>query len=165
VQSANTPLRASIVETAEYRYAPMRLHVYQSIVVLIGCGVPGAIVVAGVGAAAGTAAGAAVAIPFLAAAIGGLRRAFRLELVAGRVGVSIRNFWRSWDLAWEDVADIGVGKQTLGFVPQSAVAFRTLTGQVARAQATPSTDSERDSMLSILRRLASPDTVLHPPRT
>ena len=157
----NIPLRASIVNATEFRYAPARLHLYQSVVVIVFCGVPAAIIAAGVGSALGVAAGAGAVLPFAVAAVAGLRRAFRLELVAAPAGISIRNYWRSWDLSWDEVTDVGLGKQMLGFVPQTAVAFRTRAGAVARAQATPSRAPERSALLSVLRRLAPSGVAFH----
>jgi hypothetical protein len=99
-----------------------------------------------------------VAILFATVAIGawGVRRAFRLSLEATSEHVTVRNFWRTYEFHWVDVTKVGLGEETMGVLPQPAVAFGLRNGRIVRAQATPFKKKDQDVVFQALRELAPP---------
>jgi hypothetical protein len=83
-------------------------------------------------------------------------------LSASYDGVKIRNFWRSFELGWGEITEVGVGLKTMGVVPQSAFAFRA-SDREFRAQGTPSKRRDREAAFNALRALAPPAATFHPP--
>jgi hypothetical protein len=98
--------------------------------------------------------------------VAGVMRAFRLSVSATSTSVSIRNYIRSYDFEWADVAAVGIGMKTMGVVPQSAFAFLVSVHgkeRELRAQATPIDGSDRDDALTELQQLAPPGVRFVPP--
>lgn len=148
----------AVVIQQPYDYAATRLRVYQAFTAFCACALVGGI---SAGAANGAARYVLVSVT-VAVAAWSVHRAFRLELSASRDGVKVRNFWRSFELGWNEITDVGMGLKTMGVVPQSAFAFRT-SHREFRAQATPSKRRDREEAFNALRALAPPAVTFHPP--
>lgn len=143
-----------------YSYEPLRRRVYQAVTVASICAPVGVLAVA-------VTRGPLRYIVGTLAILGGawsVKRAFRLGLWASSERVRIQNYWRTRDFDWTEVTDIGVGKQTMGVVPQSAWAFLLRDGHTVRAQATPIRPDEREAESHALLALAPPAARFHRPR-
>jgi hypothetical protein len=92
---------------------------------------------------------------------GGAYRGPRLWASAERVRV--QNYWRTFEFAWSEVTDLGVGKLTMGVVPQSAWAFLLRDGRGVRAQATPIRPDVREAESHALLALAPHAVRFHRP--
>ena len=147
-------------EQQTYCYASTRLRVYQAFIAVSGCALVGGIASAAIPGAVRYVLIACTVFTSAWAA----HRAFRLELCVSTTYVSIKNFWRSYEIKWEDISDVGVGLKALGFVPQSAFAFRT-SDQEARAQATPSRAKDRLDALRVMTELAPSGVRFNLPKT
>jgi hypothetical protein len=105
------------------------------------------------------------AYPLLAVLLGGLgwsvHRAWRLGLRVTNDRICVDNYWRTYRFTWADVADVGVGMETMGVMPQPAILFRLRTGRIIRAQATPQKFDPREEMIDRLAGLAPRDVKFH----
>jgi hypothetical protein len=87
----------------------------------------------------------------LAAAVA-VARAFRIRIETTGERVRVLNYWRTFEFAWVDVKDVGVGAVTQGALPVPALAFGLLNGRTICAQATPRNQAE---LRKLARQLAS----------
>jgi hypothetical protein len=135
-----------------YRYEPLRIRLNESAIAAMTCATPGGIAAFAVSGTwrfvilAATAAAGAWAV----------RRAFRLALIASADRVVVRNYWRVYEFAWLDVTKIGLGEETMGVLPQPAIAFGPCDGTTIRAQATPFRPDQQRVVFDALAALAPP---------
>jgi hypothetical protein len=144
-------------EFEHYRYRPLRLRLYDATISAILCCTVG-------GIAAFAVSGYpryAILVTGVIATVLAVRRSFRIELYVSRQMIQIRNYWRTFELQWSDVTDVGTALQTMGFVPLPAIYFLLRDGQNARAQATPSDLNQRQNVLKNIGRLAPSTVVIH----
>jgi hypothetical protein len=102
-----------------------------------------------------------VAALMLLAAIA-MARAFRIRVETSKEHVRVLNYWRTFEFAWNDVKDVGIGAVNQGPLPQPALAFGLHNGRIVCAQATPRNSGE---LQKLVRELISwaPDSVVWRP--
>jgi hypothetical protein len=129
-----------------FRYASLTSHVWETLIALATFAPVAGIAVAATHGAARFGVVGACAI----CAVGAGRRAFRLEVIATREDIYIRNFWRTYRVPWSEVDAIGMG--SVMALPAAAVVLRG--GQVRCIQTSSYTGAARLLVLSGLRRMA-----------
>lgn len=135
-----------------YRYASRRLWRNESLIAAMTCATPGVIAALEIGRPwAYVILGSTILVGAWA-----VRRAFRLALEASSDVVTVHNYWRTYRFAWLDVTKIGLGEETMGVLPQPAIAFGLRSGRIIRAQATPFKTAEQQVVFDALAALAPP---------
>ena len=143
----------------EYKSSPLKIRVYDACIAATTC-----VTVGGIAAFAVTGYLRYIILGLSLVALGlATRRSFQIALSVSRDTISIRNYWRTYELPWTDVVEIGSALQTMGVVPQPAIYFLLKNGKNARAQATPSRLRERQAMLASIARLAPHTVRIHNP--
>jgi hypothetical protein len=74
----------------------------------------------------------------------------------------VLNYWRTFEFAWNDVKDVGIGAITQGPLPQPALAFGLRDGRIVCAQATPRNSSELQKLVRELTSWAPNSVVWRP---
>lgn len=87
------------------------------------------------------------------------RRAFRISFVATTDGVTVKNYWKTYDLPWAEIEGVGIGlKQQGGVAAQPALGLRLKAGGAVFASATPLRQTPRRQFMAAVLALA-PSTV------
>jgi hypothetical protein len=97
----------------------------------------------------------------LATAVPAVRRSSRLSLVATDDRVVIKNYWRTYEFQWLDVAEVWIGAWSVGASIQPAIAFRLRDGRRRWAQATPPRSADHLAVVDHLRSLAPSSVRFH----
>lgn len=111
-------------------------------------GVPGAVL-----AAAATESLAVLALGLVATCVLTVR-GLRVSLVADRSQIVVRNYFRTYELRWENVSHVGVSFTTSIGGQLTAVVFRERSGRpYVPAQATTSSGREQQRVIAELAQL------------
>ena len=114
----------------EYKSSPLKIRVYDACIAATTC-----VTVGGIAAFAVTGYLRYIILGLSLVALGlATRRSFQIALSVSRDTISIRNYWRTYQLPWTDVVEIGSALQTMGVVPQPAIYFLLKNGKNARAR-------------------------------
>ena len=140
----------SIESSATLRYEPRRFRLGGAWIALVVCGTTAFVLFVALPSpwrylAAGLA---------LAPAPWAVRRALRVSLEVTEKDVTIKNYWRTHNLAWSDIEGVGVALREHGVLPQPALAFKLRDGTAAFAQATPAGRTVRQAFQAAVLDLA-----------
>jgi hypothetical protein len=69
-----------------------------------------------------------------------MHRAFRVSVVADDAGMTIKNYWRTYVLAWTDITEIRGAWLGVGASVAPVIAFCTTNSELVRAEATITMD-------------------------
>ena len=144
-----------------YSYEPRRLRFNQSTIAAMVCATPGVVVIAGGEVGVPRAIGIIAATVLVGA--WPVKRAWRLGIWASDSRVLVKNYWRTYDFAWHEVTDVGVGALPMGVLPQPAWAFRLSSSKVVRSQAMPRKLHDQQREWGALTALAPHGVNLFPP--
>jgi hypothetical protein len=148
----------SLKNRRRLQYEPRRFRLGGAWIALITCGTPAFVLFIALSAPWRYLAAALT----LAPAPWAVRRAFRISLTVTDEEVTIKNYWRSYTVAWSDVEGVGVALREHGLLPQPALAFKLRDGAAVFAQATPFRQTERRAFHQAVLELA-PSTVVELP--
>ena len=137
-----------------FSYAPLQLRLYAAYIAALPCLTYGAIATL---AAHGPWRFGLLAVAVVVG-VAAVHRAFRLQLNISVDGIVIKNYWRSYNIGWDQIVEVDIGSLTMGIIPRPAVRFRLTGGGGARAQATPTSADLQKALLDRIRRIA-PDEV------
>ena len=140
------------------RYAPRTLRWSESVIAAVSCATVGFIALPNIPAPWSIAS----FVVLLGALAWSVNRGWRLGLRVTSDSICIDNYWRSYRFPWTDVADVGVGLETMGATAQPAFLFRLRTGRIIRAQATPQKVEPRRKLFDQLAGLAPCDVKVWP---
>jgi hypothetical protein len=130
-------------------YRPVRYRVNSAAIALMSCALAGFILFDVCGSWRLAAVGLAVA-----AGVWTVRRAVRISLIVTAAGVTVNNYWKTYEFAWSEVSGVGIGLKRQGVSFGPALAFSLRLGAPVFAQATPLRQAARGAFLDAVVALA-----------
>lgn len=95
------------------------------------------------------------------------RRSMRIGFVADRRRIRVVNFWRTYEIAWDDVVEVRDKSTLIGVAAQTTLGFVLHSGRTVPVEATSFPGKHGRGILKHLRHFADPYHVpvnIDPPR-